>query len=344
MSSFKDILGEVLNDAEGKEAFILDHGKTVDGGALKYKDDATSYGWNTKRNNKLKKGSLVLNRHPGKITSDRKFEIYGGGCVESISEPDEEGNVTAVISHAFTIVPPIKQGESFIENFKWDSKNKKPGSWEHFWNQYGMNSISYTDYCKLLENRNCVELNSSMDAESSDLSEEEYEDIKADSSSGFKVTLEEDGLTHSNHERKYSGIARKIDFDKVQRSRNKTGSIGEEIVLDILTKEAIDNGYKTPVHASKDEGDGLGYDIRAWDADGNEIHIEVKTSTNNYSDGFEMSDNELKASQDTKFKYRIYRIYGLNAKTKECKLKVFECPFADDCYKVIPTKWVVYKV
>ena len=47
----------------------------------------------------------------------------------------------------------------------------------------------------------------------------------------------------------------------------------------------------TPIHASKEEGDGLGlgYDIWYWDKNGKEIHVEVKTTTSNYVDGFEIT-------------------------------------------------------
>lgn len=119
-------ISELLPPAvEGQKAFILDHGKIEDDGQLKYADDATSYGWNIHQYGKLKMGAVVLNRHPGKITKDRKWEIYGGGYVESISEPDEDGNVIAVISHAFKIEPPIRQGDSFIENYEWKTPSKK---------------------------------------------------------------------------------------------------------------------------------------------------------------------------------------------------------------------------
>ena len=78
-------ISELLPPAiKGQKAFILDHGKIEDDGQLKYADDATSYGWNVHQYGKLKEGAVVLNRHPGKITKDRKWEIYGGGYVESI--------------------------------------------------------------------------------------------------------------------------------------------------------------------------------------------------------------------------------------------------------------------
>lgn len=339
MAIFTSILPAAI---DGQEAFILDHGKKVDG-ILKYQDDLTSYSWNIKQFNKMHEGAFVLNRHPGKITRDRKFEIYAGGYIQSISEPDAEGNVVAVISHAFNIVPPIKQGDTFLEAFEWDSKTKKAGTWEHFWNQYGMNTISYNDYVNLMKNANCVPVNADMVVEEEDITEDDIDKLQKDEVFGFNVIFEENGTTHKKKEKKYTGIAKKLDYDKIQKAKNKTGALGEEIVMDILTKEAEAFGLKAPVHVSKIEGDGLGYDIRSWDADGNEVHVEVKASKDNYADGFEMSYSEVAASLDSHFKYIIYRIYGLNTKTKECKVRVYEGPVNDANYKLVSTKVAVYQ-
>lgn len=119
--------------------------------------------------------------------------------------------------------------------------------------------------------------------------------------------------------------------------------IGEERVMDILTKEAEAAGLKAPVHVSKEEGDGLGYDIRAWDKAGKEVHVEVKASKAKYADGFEMSFNELKAFLDEDYGYIIYRVYGLNTKTKECKVKIYRGPVDDDNFKIVITKVAVYQ-
>ena len=105
-------------------------------------------------------------------------------------------------------------------------------------------------------------------------------------------------------------------------------------MFDILTEEAKKNGLKMPVHVSKDEGDGTGYDIRAWDKGGNEIHVEVKASKERYADGFEMSRNEIEASKDTNFQYLIYRVYNLNAKTRECNIKVYSGAVTDEAFKL----------
>lgn len=327
----------------GQQAFIFDHGKTVDG-VLKYQDDITSYSWNTKQFNRVKVGAFVLNRHPGKLTKDRKFEIYGGGYVEAIEPIDDQGNVKARISHAFTIEPHIKQGDAFIENFQWDSKTKKPGSWEHFWNQYGMNTISFTDFEKLMKGKRCIPIGEGIGRIGEiDFSEEEVKELESTSAKGFRVYFEEDGLTHGKRTEKRVGVGRKIDWKKIQSSKDKIAALGEEIVLDILIENAKKEGWKMPVHVSKEEGDGTGYDIRAWDKEEREVHVEVKTSRDKYADGFEMSKNEIQVSKDKKYKYLIYRVYNLNVKTRECSIMIYSGPVTEEKFKLEATKIAVYQ-
>lgn len=338
-------ISELLPPAiEEQKAFILDHGKIEDDGQLKYADDATSYGWNVHQYGKLKEGAVVLNRHPGKITKDRKWEIYGGGYVESISEPDEDGNVVAVISHAFKIEPPIRQGDSFIENYKWKTpskkKRKKPNSWSHFWNQYGMNEILYEDFVSLLEDRPIVPIDSiNITPIDSDLTVVELE--KFENAKDFTVLIDEEIHSRTINIKKRKSTGRKINWECVNQSKKKTGLVGEEIVFNILSQEAKEKGLKQPEHVSKTEGDGLGYDIRFWDKNGEEIHIEVKTSKLKFSDGFEMSSNEVEASRDG-YPYKIYFIYDLNVESKKCKLKIYDGPITDDSFKLVPSSYKVF--
>lgn len=340
MQKILEILPEPV---EGQEAFILDHGKMIDG-VLKYKDDLNSYGWNINQFKKLKVGAFVLNRHPQKIMKDKKFEIYAGGYVESISKPDEEGNVVAKISHAFNIVPPLKQGDSFLETFEWDSKTKKPTTWMHFWLQYGMNPISYTDFLNLIEPLNGVPVSKSVAIAEEILSILEADELKNKSGNkGFKIEFTEDDKMHAKKVRKYSGIAKKLDFDEIQKSKNEIGAIGEEIVFDMLLNEAKVLGSKYPIHVSKIEGDGLGYDIRHWDELDNEVHIEVKATKSNYIDGFEMSSNEVFMSQNLDYKYLIYRVYDLDISSRKCKIKIYEGPITEDNYRLIETHVAVYQ-
>lgn len=332
---------------DGQKAFILDHGKVEDNGQLKYADDAKSYGWNIRQYGKLKAGAVTLNRHPGKLTKDRKWEIYGGGYVESVSEPDEDGNVTAVITHAFKIDPPIRQGDSFIENFDWNTPNKKkrkkPNSWGHFWDQYGMNEITYRDFVALIEDQHLVLIDDTQSVPSKlDFTSSELEELEQESSKGFTVLIDEAGPSRPivTQKRKFNG--RHIDWDNVKKSEQKTGALGEEIVLELLVQEAEKSELKLPERVSKKEGDGLGYDIRAWDQLGNEIHIKVKASKMKYSDGFEMSTSEIKASKEYA-QYKIYFVHSIDVKSKECKIKIYDGPMTEESFKLIPNTYKIYQ-
>ena len=200
---------------EKQQAFILDHGK-IEEGRLKYADDQTSYGWNIKRYNRLKEGAFVLNRHPSKLSKDKKFEIYAGGYVEQISKPDEDGNVRALITHSFNIEPPIKQGDDFIESFKWSSKKKKSNNWANFWNQYGMNEIKIDEFEKLVNAVQCVPAESTA-SEDEKISEEE---IKTFVEKGFTISYEEDNTTHSKRKKQLNLLQNKLTL-KVFKSKDK---------------------------------------------------------------------------------------------------------------------------
>lgn len=322
------------------EAFILDHGKTVNEGELKYKDDVTSYSWNIHRNNKLKAGMPVLSRHPGKITKNRKFEIYGGGVVTSISSPDEEGNVIAQISRPFRFLNPIEQGDSFIESFRWDSKTKKVGTWGHFWNQYGMNKISMTDFWKLVEGREyeildrLAENEAPTDEENQEVGEVSLEFVELIDTRKIKAKKK------SNQNNKRKGVH--IDFLKKNQNQLTLGKLGEEIVLERLKELVAKNEIRDLKHVSAQEGDGLGYDILYHDLEGREVRVEVKTTSKAYIDGFEMSKNEIEVSQENGAIYKIYRIYNLDKKKGTYSLEIFDGPIDKQDYKVIPQIYKVY--
>ena len=78
-------------------------------------EDYVHYTYNIKRNNKLKEKTMFLYRKPQRISVDKKFEIYGGGIIDQISEADEHGNTVAGIVSGFEIVQPIKQGDYSME-------------------------------------------------------------------------------------------------------------------------------------------------------------------------------------------------------------------------------------
>ena len=101
--------------------------------------------------------------------------------------------------------------------------------------------------------------------------------------------------------------------------------------------------FATTAGISNEEGDGLGYDIRYWDKDGKEIHVEVKSTTSSYVDGFEMTRNEIEASKNTNYDYQIYIVYDLQVKTKDCKIKIYTGPVDDENFVIETTKVVVFQ-
>ena len=63
-------------------------------------------------------------------------------------------------------------------------------------------------------------------------------------------------------------------------------------------------------HVSKEQGDGLGYDILSCDEDGKDIYIEVKGTKGNARTAFYITDAELQCSIEHKDKYRLHRVYN----------------------------------
>ena len=117
--------------------------------------------------------------------------------------------------------------------------------------------------------------------------------------------------------------------------------MGEEIVFGELKQQAEESCLQTPIHASKEEGDWLGYDIRAFDKQGNEIHIEVKASKSKNSGGFEMTQNEVKASIKHPEHYKVYYVYAIDIDTKNCRIKIYDGPFTNEFYTMEPTGFKV---
>ena len=61
-------------------------------------------------------------------------------------------------------------------------KRKKPNSWLHFWDQYGMNEISYKDFVALMEDRPIISIDSihltSVNPDFTDAECEEFENLE----------------------------------------------------------------------------------------------------------------------------------------------------------------------
>lgn len=195
MNSVKDY----LKDFDAKQFHIFDsHQEKINTlGKVHQDQDYVRYSYNIHKNSKPKAGDIFLYRRPGKSTINRKFYIYGGGVISKVTAPDNDGFVYAEVIFPFKLVKPIEQGDPYIENFRWSSKNKKPGSWEHFWNQYGINLINKEDFFNLVGDLEYV-VPANIDVGQSTVQEfvEEYGETKDIDPKDFEINMDdEDGGT-----------------------------------------------------------------------------------------------------------------------------------------------------
>jgi len=95
-----------------------------------------------------------------------------------------------------------------------------------------------------------------------------------------------------------------------EREKKRIGDLGELLVLQHEQEKLQELGFnRTPEHKSKSEGDGLGYDILSFDGEGNEMYIEVKTTTGAAMTPFYITRNELERSKQARSRFFLYRLF-----------------------------------
>ncbi|MBQ0088081.1 MAG: DUF3883 domain-containing protein [Prevotellaceae bacterium] len=98
---------------------------------------------------------------------------------------------------------------------------------------------------------------------------------------------------------------------------------------------------KYPYHKSK-ESDNYGYDILSLDSNGQEIYIEVKTTTlkkdNPQSRSFPMSSKEYEMMQTNQSSYFIYRVFDVDGTPQLEKYKYEDIDASTDGYVISPKK------
>lgn len=113
-------------------------------------------------------------------------------------------------------------------------------------------------------------------------------------------------------DRRYLGS--QIDFSARERMNRALGKSGEYFALEYERYRLAQSGRPDLAEeiqwASRDEGDGLGYDIRSFDPEyERELFVEVKTTNSGKYQPFLISENERAFSNDKDACYCLYRIY-----------------------------------
>lgn len=122
-------------------------------------------------------------------------------------------------------------------------------------------------------------------------------------------------------EKQTDWIQRKaIKRDYLEReSRNRSlGNAGELLVMEYEAQRLHQEGAKKYVdridHVSSSKGDGLGFDILSFDADGRERFIEVKTTAYDAETPFFISPNEVDFSGHKLDQFHLYRLFAFRKK------------------------------
>jgi hypothetical protein len=110
-------------------------------------------------------------------------------------------------------------------------------------------------------------------------------------------------------------LARKFDPALRDLQNRKTGLIGEELVyrseIARLNQAGRSDLAKKVKWISQEEGDGAGYDIRSFEADGTERFFEVKTTVGHRRTPFYLSRNEREFAEEAPESFRIFRLYEI---------------------------------
>lgn len=127
----------------------------------------------------------------------------------------------------------------------------------------------------------------------------------------------------------------KIDYTIRSDRQGKIGLVGEFMVIEFEKSRG-----KEIEHISLKD-DSAGYDIKSQDKNGNEIFIEVKTTTGNANQPFFISRNEVNFLKENSDKYFLYRISSLDVKNKTGDLEIIQGDISEsmelvpETYKVI---------
>jgi len=118
----------------------------------------------------------------------------------------------------------------------------------------------------------------------------------------------------------YYSSPKKRDYLEREARNISLGKAGEEFILNFEHHRLHELGQKKLAerieHVSVIEGDGLGYDIRSFEADGRERYIEVKTTAFAKETPFFISRGEIQFANDHEEQFHLYRLYDFRKSPK----------------------------
>lgn len=186
---------------------------------------------------------------------------------------------------------------------------------------------------RILDNSNCY-MDESYNILTQDFIYAVARHLTLEKETTVKVTIE-----YSVEERKIPPVtlkgvsfsAQHINHEKQNRKNKRIGDKGELFVVRHELRKVAKKYRKRVVHAASAEGDGLGYDIRSCDEKGEEIFIEVKTTTGDASTPFYLTKTELARSVVDSGKFHLYRVFNFNEETCTGDIHIYQGDLTPFC-------------
>lgn len=137
----------------------------------------------------------------------------------------------------------------------------------------------------------------------------------------------------------------KVDYSVREIRSHYLGLAGELLVVDYEKRKLreYEKFYLADrvEHVSETKGDGLGYDILSYNIEGGEKYIEVKTTSGNENTPFEISDNEVRFSEEATKKFYLYRVYNFGVVNKMADFYMEQGKIQDN-FELVSIKYRAY--
>jgi hypothetical protein len=109
-------------------------------------------------------------------------------------------------------------------------------------------------------------------------------------------------------------LVRKFDPAARDARNRQLGRAGEQRIFEFERQRLLTLGRSKLADKvrwiAQEDGDGAGYDILSFDAEGGERFIEVKTTSGHQTTPFYLSENERRLSEERPDAFRLVRLYG----------------------------------
>jgi hypothetical protein len=138
------------------------------------------------------------------------------------------------------------------------------------------------------------------------------------------------------------GLALPVNYLEREARNRALGLAGEKFVVRFeqfrLERDGLLRLASRVEHVSATRGDGLGFDVRSFEADGGDRLIEVKTTAYGSNTPFFVSANERRFSEEHRAEFALYRVYRFREAPK-----LFMLPGALDSHcKLEPSEFRAY--